>query len=248
MGATQVRRVALLPSRSIGLSPAAISPSLWVSADSLGAADGTALSSIPDLSGNGRSLGQADPAKRPTYRSAGFNGRGAIRFDGVDDHVENGFSPGGFTVTIFVVAQFNDAGSGGTIIDNTAAWHHGLLRRTDSTHVSSYFATRDHAIETTTQSPHIYTSRTYPGPSFSPWQVGDFRVDSGDPVTDTNQTVALPFVGVALGWQWEGGAWGNADIAEVVVKVSTTAAGEPNVSDIEATGIRDYLKARWGTP
>lgn len=59
---------------------------LWLAADKLtGLADGAAVATWPDASGNGRDAAQATAAKRPTYRTNVLNGKPVLRFDGVDD-------------------------------------------------------------------------------------------------------------------------------------------------------------------
>lgn len=69
-------------------------------------ADGTALATWPDQSGNGNDLTQATSANRPLYKIAQVAGRPAILFDGSNDKMANtayaGIGTGDFTA-FFVV-------------------------------------------------------------------------------------------------------------------------------------------------
>jgi hypothetical protein len=57
----------------------------WLSADNLGLADGTAISTWTDRSGNGHNA-TGTTTTRPLYKSSGLSaGRPSVRFDGVDD-------------------------------------------------------------------------------------------------------------------------------------------------------------------
>lgn len=57
---------------------------LWLNTNTLdGLVDGTPLAEWPDSSGRGHHASQAATGLRPTYRSGVFNGRSAVRFDGL---------------------------------------------------------------------------------------------------------------------------------------------------------------------
>lgn len=57
----------------------------WYEAGSLNLADGTAVSSWTDISGNGHDAVQATGSKQPIYKVNIAGGRPVIRFDGSDD-------------------------------------------------------------------------------------------------------------------------------------------------------------------
>jgi autotransporter-associated beta strand protein len=60
--------------------PYAGSLAYQLDASALGLANGAAVSSVPDGSGNGNSVTPYDPANPPTYNSSGLNGKGTIHF------------------------------------------------------------------------------------------------------------------------------------------------------------------------
>lgn len=63
---------------------------LWFAADRLtGFNDGDAVTTWPDLSGNGYDVTQATAANKPLYKTGIFKGRPALLFDGSDDYFEN---------------------------------------------------------------------------------------------------------------------------------------------------------------
>lgn len=69
-------------------------------------ADGTALSSWADLSGNSRTLTQATGSKQPKYKTARINSKPTVLFDGVDDAMATaGFSLAQPWHVIGVIAQ-----------------------------------------------------------------------------------------------------------------------------------------------
>lgn len=63
---------------------------LWFAADRLtGFNDGDAVTTWPDLSGNGYDVTQATAANKPLYKTGIFKGRPALLFDGSNDYFEN---------------------------------------------------------------------------------------------------------------------------------------------------------------
>lgn len=64
---------------------------LWLDASQIvGLNDGDAVSTWSDLSGNAQHATQSTGSKRPTYKTSILNGKPVVRFDGVDDFLENG--------------------------------------------------------------------------------------------------------------------------------------------------------------
>lgn len=63
---------------------------LWFAADRLtGFNDGDAVTTWPDLSGNGYDVTQATAGNKPLYKTNIFKGKPALLFDGGDDGLEN---------------------------------------------------------------------------------------------------------------------------------------------------------------
>jgi len=73
-------------------SPASIAGlQLWLDASQItGLNDGDAVTTWPDLSGNGNNATQATGSKKPTYQTSEQNGRPGVLADGVDDFLQTG--------------------------------------------------------------------------------------------------------------------------------------------------------------
>lgn len=76
-------------------------------------ADGDAVSSWLDLSGNARHLLQSTYSRRPTYRPSGRNGRPVIDFDGVDDYLRTANAYLEQPLTVFLAAKLRTVGASG---------------------------------------------------------------------------------------------------------------------------------------
>lgn len=64
---------------------------LWLDASQIaGLNDGDAVATWSDVSGNAQHATQATASKRPLYKTSILNGQPVVRFDGVDDFLENG--------------------------------------------------------------------------------------------------------------------------------------------------------------
>lgn len=64
---------------------------LWLDASQItGLNDGDAVATWSDASGNGYNATQSTASKRPLYKTSILNGKPVVRFDGVDDFLENG--------------------------------------------------------------------------------------------------------------------------------------------------------------
>lgn len=75
----------------------------WYKADALALAEGAAVSSWADSSGNGNTLAQATATQQPTYRATGLNGKACVEFDGVADYLSTVSSATNNTATGTVV-------------------------------------------------------------------------------------------------------------------------------------------------
>jgi concanavalin A-like lectin/glucanase superfamily protein len=80
----------------------------WWKADSLVLADGDPVATWIDSSGNGRDVTQGTAASKPTYQTGELNGLPVVRYDGVDDYLENtSFPNAADEYTVFVVAKLD---------------------------------------------------------------------------------------------------------------------------------------------
>lgn len=66
----------------------------WYVAESIGIADGAAVGTWADQSGNAFDLTQATAANKPTYQTADLNGLATVEFDGSNDYMTSGISAG----------------------------------------------------------------------------------------------------------------------------------------------------------
>ena len=94
------------------LNPVTSGLQLWLKADALSHALGTAITSWADSSGNGRLASQADSSKQPVYRTEGVNGQPYVRFDGSNDVMEVPFEAffNSEEFTVFTVAKHSATG------------------------------------------------------------------------------------------------------------------------------------------
>ncbi len=126
----------LLRPRASGFNPKSIANlQLWLDASSVAGmrqlSDGTTTVAAnadpvgywPDLSGNGYHATQSTTNNRPTYRTAVRNGRSVLRFDGLNDSCRVASFPLDATSSLFVVAQFNTAGTSGNATGNLFIEH-----------------------------------------------------------------------------------------------------------------------------
>lgn len=81
---------------------------LWLKADSISPADGSAVASLADSAGSGLTFAQATGTKQPLWIASGIGGKPALDFDGIDDFLIIGSSSLGQNVsglTMCVVAR-----------------------------------------------------------------------------------------------------------------------------------------------
>jgi hypothetical protein len=89
----------------------------WYKADAITpVADGAAVGTWPDSSGNGRNATQATGGNQPTYQTLEKNNLPVVRFDGSDDMLDSTCPIGGATQTVFVVAKITDFSAARTLV------------------------------------------------------------------------------------------------------------------------------------
>ena len=83
---------------------------LWLKADEVAANDGDPLFVWKDRGSGGHDVTQAFAASQPTFMATnGPNGKAAIRFDGANDYLAGNLGGMTSTVTVLMVARFDDA-------------------------------------------------------------------------------------------------------------------------------------------
>lgn len=208
---------------------------LWLDASRLTLADLDPVTTWPDLSGNGRDASQATAAKKPTFIANGQNGKGVVRFDGVDDWLQALFTLNQPT-EIFSVHRYRSARVGDdTAFDGSVALNTMRLFRGDATTYgfaqmyAGAVGPRNDAV--TVEQWHLYRC-LFNGAS------SEMSVDSG--TAATGDPGAGNGGGVTLGSTAAGAAgFGPVDIAEILLYDS--ALSTANRQKVEA-----YLKQRWG--
>lgn len=83
----------------------------WWKADALALADGAAVATWPDSSGNGNDATNGVAGERPTYKTGIANGLPVLRFDAVDDALQTALAING-ALTILAVYAWSGAGAG----------------------------------------------------------------------------------------------------------------------------------------
>lgn len=133
----------------------------WLKADSINAANGSAVSAWADSSGNNKNLAQVTGANQPTFQTNVLNKKPVVRFDGVNDALYFTSSPPA-DPTVIVVSRrtgtnggtlynvFQGGGDwqyGGTIWDSGSAhwswylesgWRNGTIPVNTNWHITSF--------------------------------------------------------------------------------------------------------------
>ncbi|MCK6549496.1 hypothetical protein L6R52_26895 [Myxococcota bacterium] len=90
---------------------AARSPTVWLRAQDITAADGASITTWPAAPGTTNDASQTSATLRPIYRATGLGGRPAVEFDGTNDRLDlrtNAFSAAGFPMSVFAVLRTTD--------------------------------------------------------------------------------------------------------------------------------------------
>src|SRR2546430_5219180 len=93
------------PFNVTSFSPSSIpNLALWLKADQLALNDGDPVGAWNDQSGNARNFTQGTAGFKPLYKTGIQNGLPVVRFDGVDDFLQNTNPPTNFSVTTLFIA------------------------------------------------------------------------------------------------------------------------------------------------
>jgi hypothetical protein len=94
---------------------------LWLKADALGLADGTAVSSWTDSSGNSRHAAQATSANQPLLKTGILNSKPIVRFDGSNDFLQTAAFSVAQPLTVFSVAKTTSTATTYIFFDSAAS-------------------------------------------------------------------------------------------------------------------------------
>ncbi len=228
-------------SNSASFSPLSISGlKLWLKADAItGLNDGDAVTTWPDLSGNGNDATQATAAKKPVYKVNIINGKPVVRFDGLDDFLALTWAGGDLAqpTTVFAVVKDSVPASTTSYRIFCDGGGDSLKRQT----LYSVYPTDQHfwgyysgsVINSTTAvdtSAHI-VGAIFSGAS-SVLYLDGASISTGNPGTQASDGVHLGLdqTGVANIWQ--------GDLAEVIICDSALSAGNQAL-------MNTYLNARF---
>jgi hypothetical protein len=216
------------PETASSFSVLSLSPTVWYDFSTT-AGGGAAITSISDLSGNGRTASQATGSKQPTSQSAVQNGRNIGRFDGTDDELLTA----SFAISqpfIVYAALANLTGNAGRYFSSGD----GAIRVGASSAVPGHDLFAGSALGAT------YTAGAYN--AFRQVTVivnGASTIMRSNGVQDGTGNIGANngTTGIALGSQNASQFWGG-DYGEVFAVAGSTLS----------TAAENYLKARWGTP
>jgi hypothetical protein len=221
----------------IGL-PGNVEPSLRLAADRItGLADGAAVATWGDVSGNGNSATQGTGANQPTFQTNELNGKPVVRFDGTNDALGvAGITNNKAARTVLIVARRDPAATGWR---RALAWATNAGLNTSDAATNWRWSTTQAAATTDIggnyTSFQIVTLKFASTGSLQPYIDGLVSVAAFDP-DDVYQSgsAALQLGGDASGF-WQG------DIAEVIVY-------DTALSDTDRKKVEDYLRRKYMGP
>lgn len=213
----------------------------WLKADAItGLADGDAVASWADSSGNGNAAVQATVGVQPTYRLNAIGRLPAVRFDGVNDWLRAATPAAVGGITIFSVVHLPSAPVGTQYI-------------TDFNRPASYLAAM--SLDTAVYNAQAWDTafRTSTRPVQSGAHVWALRASAGGVVTAYSDGVAgtPAVVGAFASPSGSQAAIGSirggpsnflsGDLGEFIVYSRA-------LTDAEMAQVQNYLQAKWGTP
>lgn len=216
-----------------------------------------------DKSGNGYHATQSTTNNRPSYRTGVRNGRSTLRWDGNNDSFRVASLPLDATISVFVVAQFNVAGTGGNATGNL------FIEHSATSNVNSGFAVSGQSsvpqqIHRTVSPAFRYAQLGVVGWRGTDWAVAECRFSGGSnidsvlaywkngalqanngsssgatteagTVTSSRSVTADLFIGSRN----QASIFSNGDYAEILIY------NRP-LTDAEHTAVRRYLGGKWG--
>jgi hypothetical protein len=192
---------------------------LWVKADAItGLADGAAVSSWTDQSGNARHMAQATGSKQPTYETNELNGLPVVRFVAASAKQLTNSTNFAAPVTVIYVGRQNGGANARVLTTVTNNW---LLGFWNGAYDKGYF--EGWVTSSTAGSPasdtnwHLY-SVVQTGALSSVYGNGALIASNGTGVAGPN--------GLAIGCWQVASECSNADVAEVLVYSTALSAAD----------------------
>jgi hypothetical protein len=209
----------------------------WWKADSLSLADGDPVTTWTDSSGSGYDLTEA--TLRPSYQTNEQNGLPAVRFDGVDDRLENASFPADASATFFVVARGRSTAATGERfvacrVSSVQAW----LLYTDLGATWSIKEAATRTIETVdvTLAAAVITVKTVSISELTSYYNGA----AGEFGTVNESDTWTTATGIRIGARGATAtAYASADVFEIVSYDSA-------LSDADRQNVEGYLMDKWG--
>lgn len=208
----------------------------WFDAPSLALADGTAVSSFTDTSGNARHATQATGSKQPINKTAQQNGLAVVRFDGTDDYLDTTTFARSQPQTTFAVWKAVSLPANMTVYDSVSAANTGRLYRQAAASVNLRAYAGGTPIETAItpfNGAFAIVATLWNGASSKMWVNGGAGI-TGSPGAPQGTGIRLG----AFGGGTPGG-FANMDLGELFAYNSALS-----LANIDTLGA--YLGTRWG--
>jgi hypothetical protein len=218
---------------------------LWLKADSLALADGAAVATWPDQSGNGNNFAQGTGANQPIFKTAIVNSKPVVRFDGINDLLVCTASLIGTSSSFYtVIAVCNlasiSAGPHNYFSSGVAGLNYSVQLRRDTSNLSYYHNDGGSGVpaqETGGVATGVWNviSADWNGSNIHLWRNGTLKATVGSTTQlgfGTNNAVGA-FDPAISGQYWDG------DIAEVLIYNSALSA-------TDRVNVENYLGAKYG--
>lgn len=218
---------------------------LWLRGDTVSGADGDAVGTWLDWSGNTNNATQATGGLKPLLKTGnnGINGKRVVRFDGVDDQMAGSFAPGSTGMSVYMVARTGASttanatilSSGGAIGTAGIDWFFGLGTG-GSAGAGAAGATENVGLGAVSG---IATNTTF----YGRWKTNKvaWAIDGVNSGTPADTSFPAGTFNYLVGNNGGGTTLFKGDIAEIIVYKTTTSSGD----DLT---IKTYLKTKYGIP